>query len=62
MSTHPDWQPTIVSAIQRAMDNLKVPDSLSESKAEYWKAGARACIEAVNAALSDQPTRQEDAR
>lgn len=42
----------LLQYIQSELDGVKVPTTLSESKAEYWKAGARAAIRAMNAALN----------
>lgn len=47
----PYAQESVVQRIQQAMNELRPPEKLSETKAEYWKAGARAAVAAVNAAL-----------
>lgn len=53
----------VVPAIQRALNELK-PPKMTETRAEYWKAGVRAAIGAINAALAaNKPdTRQAQAQ
>lgn len=41
------------------LETLEVPESLSPSKAEYWKSGARRVIREVNAMLAAAPKRGE---
>lgn len=46
----------IVAAISDAIADVRPPDKLTETKAEYWKAGARAVINVVNRALASAPS------
>lgn len=41
-----------IEKLQQAADSLRPPERLTELRAEYWKAGAVAAIEAMNAALT----------
>lgn len=41
-----------LAKLQQAADSLRPPERLTELRAEYWKAGAVAAIEAMNAALT----------
>lgn len=50
-------QSELVEALQRALGTVEIPAELSPSKAEYFKAGARAAAGALSAALSAQATR-----
>lgn len=43
----------LVAKINDALANINVPDSLTPARAEYFKAGARACILAVRAAIKE---------
>jgi hypothetical protein len=44
----------LIARIQQALNELQ-PPKMTEARAEYWKAGARAAIAAVNAALAKFP-------
>lgn len=43
----------LVAKIDGALANINVPDSLTPARAEYFKAGARACVLAVREAIKD---------
>lgn len=45
----------IVVRIQAALGELRAPSHITELRQEYWKAGARAAIAAINSATTPPP-------
>lgn len=43
----------VVHAIQQAVESVQAPEGMTASRSEYFKAGARATVRAVNSALKD---------
>jgi hypothetical protein len=50
----------MVAAVQGAVNELRPPQHINETKAEYWKAGARAAIQAVDKAIQGVPVEDPD--
>jgi hypothetical protein len=44
----------VLARVQSAVNSLEPPKSLTPARAEYWKFGAVAAIQAVNAALTPE--------
>ena len=45
----------LIAEINDALTKISVPETLTLNRAEYFKAGARACIHAVKSALGATP-------